>query len=110
MEKNFTSLKLNKEFKTLYYRAKFKANPFLVSYALKQRHSTRRYGITTSKKIGNAVERNRAKRIIKAAFIECLDELPTGYDFVFVARQQTVKATMPQIKKIMQKQISELLR
>jgi len=52
-------------------------------------------GITTSKKIGNAVERNRSRRVIRAAFREVQPLLKSGYDFVFVARSRTkyVKST-----------------
>ena len=47
------------------------------------------------KKIGNAVSRNRAKRVITAAFRECLPEITPGFDFVIVARTRilTVKST-----------------
>jgi ribonuclease P protein component len=108
--KNYTSLKLNKDFKKVYYRAKFKAHPLIVSYALQQPHSKIRFGITASKKIGNAVKRNRARRIIKAAFIECAKNLPVGYDYVFVAREKTVNSSTPIIKKIMEKQLIDILR
>ena len=58
-------------------------------------------GITTSKKIGNAVERNRCRRIIRAAFRELSPMINGGYDFVFVARTRTVKMKSTDIKKIM---------
>lgn len=58
-------------------------------------------GITTSKKIGNAVERNRCRRIIRAAFREISPMLNGGYDFVFVARTRTIKKKSTDIKKIM---------
>lgn len=40
--------------------------------------------------------RNRAKRIITAAFRECLPNIALGYDFVIVARTRivTVKSTV----------------
>lgn len=44
-------------------------------------------GITVGKKIGKAVERNRAKRIIRAAYRLCEKDFPIGIDVVFVARQ-----------------------
>lgn len=43
-------------------------------------------GITASKKLGNAVTRNRIKRIIRAAYRLSEQELPIGYDIVFVGR------------------------
>ena len=44
------------------------ANPALVTYFMKNRAGICRIGITTSKKIGNAVERNKSRRLIRAAF------------------------------------------
>lgn len=58
-------------------------------------------GITTSKKIGNAVERNRCRRIIRVAFYELSPMLKGNYDFVFVARTRTKKLKSTDIKRIM---------
>ena len=67
----------------------------LVLYVLKNRQRVLRVGITTSKKIGNAVQRNRARRVIREAFRPLAPEVHTGYDLVFVARGRTpfVKST-----------------
>ena len=93
----FVSLNQNKDFLRLYYRGKSCARPAVVVYAMKNRAGVCRVGITTSKKIGNAVERNRSRRVIKAAFNEVLKEnqINGNWDFVFVARGKTryVKST-----------------
>ena len=44
-----------------------------------------RFGITVGKKVGGAVERNRAKRIIRAAYRKNEILLPIGYDIVISA-------------------------
>lgn len=50
-----------------------------------------RIGVTASKKIGNAVARNRAKRRLRAAARELLPLLgKQGHDYVLVARGTTV--------------------
>jgi len=55
-------------------------------------HKTVRVGFTATKKIGNAVIRNRAKRRLRAV---CLDVLPrlgqNGTDYVFIARNSTTQ-------------------
>lgn len=105
------SLKLNKEFKRVYFKGRFKAHPVIVTYKLKNYQNKMRYGITVSKKMGNAVFRNRAKRIIKQAYFELVrdeDISFNGYDFVFVARSEIKNKKTNDIKIIMKKQISFL--
>jgi ribonuclease P protein component len=85
------SLKLNSDFLRLYKRSRSYVNPSLVMYFSKNKLGMNRMGITTSKKIGNAVQRNRARRIIREAYRGIEPNVLTGYDFVFVARGRTVK-------------------
>ena len=108
------TLKLNKEYKRAYYRGSYKAGPLLVTYVIKNNRHMIRYGITTGKKIGNAVNRNRSRRIIRAAFRQLLEDFsfsdfPEGLDFDFVAREKTPEAKSTDIYKTMKYQVSHLL-
>ena len=50
-----------------------------------------RVGFTASKKVGNAVFRNRAKRRLRAIAAEILPEIgKPGTDYVFIARTETI--------------------
>jgi ribonuclease P protein component len=52
-----------------------------------------RLGLTASKKVGGAVQRNRARRRLREAARQLLPELGSaGVDYVLVARQQTPEA------------------
>lgn len=107
------SLKLNKEFKRAYFAGKYKAHPLLVSYCVKNHRKSARIGITTSKKIGGAVQRNRARRVIRQAFFEISKENEfnlSGYDFVFVARTKTAEAKSYEVKKVMKKELNAILK
>ncbi len=101
------TLRLNSDFRRAYGRGKSRADSYLVSYALKNRTGVCRYGITTSKKIGCAVERNRCRRIIRAAFAELSGQCGS-WDLVFVARGRTTACTSTQIAQSMRKQLAQL--
>ena len=51
-----------------------------------QKQYVNRVGLSVSKKLGGAVTRNRAKRIIRAAYDSLKDELKTGNLIVISAR------------------------
>ena len=95
MRLKFDKFKLNKDFRRLYGRGKSFVCPFFVTYVAKRRTDTVSLGITAGKKIGNAVCRNRAKRVIRAAFYQNLSNIKKGTDLVIVARTRilTVKST-----------------
>ncbi len=100
-------IKENTVFRRMYYRAKSSVSPILVTYVMKRRGGTR-YGITVGKKIGNSVQRNRAKRIIRAAFSQLEGSLNGSYDIIFVARTKTVSAKSTEVAAVMREQLQEL--
>ncbi len=59
---------------------------------------TREVGFTVSKKVGNAVVRNRAKRQIRSVFIEMSESLRDGR-YIFVAKPTMANAEFTQIKE-----------
>jgi ribonuclease P protein component len=50
-----------------------------------------RVGFTASRKVGNAVQRNRARRRLRAAAAEVLERAEPGTDFVLIARPATIE-------------------
>ena len=82
----FEKLKLNRDFKRLYFKGSSFVSSAFVLYVAKGRKGRVRLGITVTKKLGTAVKRNRSKRVITAAFRECAGNILSGYDFVIVAR------------------------
>ncbi len=102
------TLKENKDFRRLYYRGKSEASPCLVTYVMKSRRRETRIGITSGKKIGGAVQRNRARRVIRAAFSEVEGRIIGSFDIVFVARTKTTEVKMQKVLSEMEKQLKSL--
>ena len=88
--KSFSKLKENYEFRRAYKKGKSFVSPFLIIYATKNRRGGTRLGITAGKKIGGAVQRNRAKRLMREAYrhIESAagEKLKKGFLIVIAAR------------------------
>ncbi len=64
----------------------------MVVYFKKNRYGQSRLGITVSKKVGNAVTRNRVRRLIKENYRLMEKEIRSGYDVVIVARARMATA------------------
>lgn len=77
---------------------------------MKNRVGVCRVGITTSKKVGCAVERNRSRRIIKAAFQNVFNSgcISGNWDLVFVARTRTKFKKSTQLEPVMLTMLREL--
>ena len=79
------------EFERVYRQGRSKGNRFLVLYAFPRADGEPdddgpRLGLSVSRRVGGAVERNRVKRVLREAFWEEAERLPAGSDYVVVAR------------------------
>ena len=93
-------IKDNKEFQQVFQRGKSMANRQFVIYILdKNDQDTFRIGLSVSKKVGNAVTRNRIKRYVRQSFHELEDQIARPVDFVIIARHQTATMSMEEVKE-----------
>ena len=104
----YLTLKENWAFSRAYKRGKSFVSPGLVTYVVKNRGLGCRIGITAAKKLGSAVERNRCRRIIRAAFSSISPFCSGNYDIVFVARFKTKKLKSCDLIPVMKKHLTEL--
>lgn len=51
-----------------------------------------RLGLAVSRQLGGAVDRNRLKRRLRAAFEELAESVPSGHDYVLIARPGLTEA------------------
>jgi len=79
------------EFDRVYRDGSSNATRYLVLYSFPRKEDDAdevRLGVSASRKLGNAVERNRAKRVLRESFWSLAERLPEGHDFVLVARPE----------------------
>ena len=95
----------NNDFRRIYARGKSYVSPLVVVYALKNRTKNVRVGITTSKKVGNAVQRNRSRRVIREAFRALAPRVRPGFDPVLVARGKTPYVKSTDVRRQLERQL-----
>lgn len=93
------AMKLNKDFRRLYYRGKSFAGKYIVVYTLRNGRKGNRLGLTCGKTVGKAVARNRVKRLMRESYRLTEDNIKPGNDIVIVARSRSVYAKCPAVKK-----------
>ncbi len=63
-------------------------------------HNATRFGLTVTKKVGNAVIRNRVKRRLRAIAKEQLPQIGlAGFDYVLIGRKTTITRPFSTLKK-----------
>jgi ribonuclease P protein component len=92
-------LNRNNDFKRVHMRGKTFAFPHVIIGFLKNNFKISRIGITASKKVGCAVKRNRARRIIRAAWCGVACRIKPGFDIVFVARYATANSDTKSLQR-----------
>ncbi|MDQ1143389.1 ribonuclease P protein component [Bacillus sp. SORGH_AS 510] len=99
MKKEFR-VKKNKEFQAAFQKGRSFANRQFVVYALEKADQDHfRIGLSVSKKIGNAVTRNRIKRYVRQSIFELNEQLAPGNDYVIIARKPTAEMDFFEVKK-----------
>jgi ribonuclease P protein component len=86
------------DFKRVRHDGSSTAHPLVVLIALENQLSTTRVGVAAGKSVGNAVKRNRAKRLIRAAARDLHPQIASGWDIVFIARAPIIQVKMPDVR------------
>ncbi len=92
MKRNFR-LTRSTDFKRVRRFGKSYAHPLVVLIVYPNGLEQPRIGVSAGRSVGNAVQRNRAKRLIRAAMQPHLSEIKPGWDMTLIARQPLEQAT-----------------
>lgn len=116
----FPAIKEHHLYNKAYRQGKHFFGRYICIYVLKDTHAkllqrshpqrllVNRFGISVSKKIGTAVKRNRAKRIIRAAYAPLQDKLKKGYLIVVSAKPEIEGKKAQEIESEMRYAVKKL--
>lgn len=82
------------EFDRVYREGRSHAGRHLVLYSFPRQDdddASPRLGLSVGRKVGGAVERNKVKRLLREAFWADEERVPTGHDYVVVARSEAAE-------------------
>lgn len=94
------------DFKRVRRTGKSYAHPLVVLVANPSEAPRVRVGVTASRTVGGAAQRNRSKRLLREAMRPLLSTLPPGLDLILIARPALPSASLAEI----QQAITDLLR
>src|SRR5262245_61457365 len=91
-------LRKSRDFRQVYRQGRSWAHPAAVLYAQRQPPPAKRFGVSASKKLGGAVQRNRIRRRLMAICRQFEPCVPPGIDLVFVARPAALGMKPPELQ------------
>ena len=92
-------LRRDRDFSSIYKKGKSVGDKFVVIFSKKNNLPYNRTAFLASKKVGNAVARNRARRLMKESYRSLCDQLVPGYDLIFIARNTINNSKCADVKK-----------
>jgi ribonuclease P protein component len=100
-------LKTGWEYRRVYDRAQARHGRLLVVFVLADEAVVRRAGFVAGRKVGGAVQRNRARRLLREAWRGLKQEYPpTGTQIVFVAKKGCAEQSLDAITREMSRLLS----
>ncbi|WP_314626261.1 ribonuclease P protein component [uncultured Selenomonas sp.] len=92
-------LKKKKDFQAVYSRGKSYANRFLVLYVFRSNGFQGKVGFAAGKKLGNAVKRNRIKRLLRESYRMHQSEIEEGVSLLLVGRKAALAVKCQELEK-----------
>lgn len=92
-------VKKRRDFTRVYQRGKSHAGKYIVLYRYKTRLDTYRVGFTVSKKVGNAVVRNKVRRRLKEIARLQPELFQPGRDYILIARPAAAQVTYRELER-----------
>jgi len=95
-------LRRPQEFRRVWKGGRSWAHPLFILWVFPNTLPYSRIGLTASRKVGNAVARNRARRVLREAARRLYVHMTPGWDIVLVARRAILKEKEPRVEAAME--------
>lgn len=92
-------LRRTSDVRRVYDQGRSWTHPFLVLIARPNGLDLSRVGVTASRRVGGAVARNRAKRLLREAARRLYSQFGSGWDVMLVARAGILGVKEPQVEE-----------
>lgn len=102
-------LRREKDFRRVFDRKRSVADERIVVYGCENELAHSRLGLSVSRKWGNAVVRNRIRRLFREGYRLTKAELPVGLDLVLIPKNVT-DLTLAHVQQSLQKLVPQLAR
>ena len=100
-------LRYKKDFDRLYKKGRSSGDKYVVVFHIANGLPYTRKAFLASKKVGGAVARNRARRLMKESFRKMGQEVKPGRDILFIARNAIANAGCEEVKASVRKALSK---
>jgi ribonuclease P protein component len=94
-------LRDKRDFNRLYGKGKSVGGKYLVLFQIKNGLDYSRHAFLASKKVGNSVKRNRARRLLRESYRKNENRIRKGYDVLFIARNTIDGAKCGEVEQSM---------
>ena len=92
-------VKSHEDFKNIIQKGKYQKNNNFILYSYTKKKSFSHYGIAVSKKLGNAVKRNKSKRRMRLILDKYKNQLRTDMDYIIIMKENTSNLTFNELEK-----------
>ena len=97
------TLRNQRDFNRIYKQGKSRGGKYTVVLYRKNGLDITRTAFVSSKKVGNSVERNRSRRLMRESYRAMESEVKRGYDIIFVARNNINGCMKAEVEKQLRK-------